>query len=249
MKISIITVCYNSEKTIRQTIESVVSQSYDDIEHIIIDGGSSDDTLSIISEYTGSVKFISEMDKGIYDAINKGIRLASGEIIGILNSDDFFSDSYVVNRIVKEFKDNSLEAVFADVSFFSDNQGSQIVRYYSSKLFRPWMFRFGFQPAHPTFYCKKELFDIHGYYDLRFKIAGDFELLTRFLEVNKVKYKYVNDIWVKMKLGGISTKGLGSNLLLNREILIALKLNSIKSNIILIYSKYFIKVFGYLRRI
>jgi glycosyltransferase involved in cell wall biosynthesis len=232
-----------------QTIKSVNDQSYNNIEHIIIDGGSSDDTLKIISEHSTSAKFISELDNGIYDAINKGIRLASGEIIGILNSDDLFSDSNVVNRIVKEFNDNSLEAVFSDVTFFSDNQDSRIVRYFSSKLFRPWMFRFGFQPAHPTFYCKKELFDIHGYYDVSFKIAGDFELLTRFLEVNKVKYKYVNDIWVKMKLGGISTNGLGSNLLLNREILIALKLNSIKSNMILIYSKYFIKVWGYLRRI
>ena len=245
--ISVITVSYNSYKTIPDTINSVVSQTYPNIEYIIIDGGSTDGTIELIESYGKKVtKFISEPDKGIYDAINKGIRLATGDILGILNSDDFFYNNTVIERVVESFKKGNIDSVFGDVQFVDPVKTSKVVRYYSSKNFKISKFRFGFMPAHPSFYAKRDLFEKLGYYKTDYKIAADFELMIRFLKINRVRYKYLEMPFVSMRRGGVSNKSIRSNYILNSEIARACKENGIKTNYFFIYSKYFLKLFEFL---
>ncbi len=246
MKVSVITVSYNTVNTISDTIKSVLSQTYQDIEYVIIDGSSTDGTLDLIHSFGNRIsKFISEPDKGIYDAINKGIKMATGDIVGILNSDDFFYDNHVIEKIAREFENDNIDAVFGDVQFISTGDNSKIVRYYSSKLFNSDKFKFGFMPAHPSFYVKRELFEKFGYYKTDYKIAADYELLIRFLHINKVKYKYLEIPFVSMRTGGVSTKTIRSNYILNKEIARACKENGIKTNYFFIYSKYFKKIFEF----
>lgn len=248
MKISVITVTFNSENFLDDCIQSIAKQTYKNIEHIIVDGNSNDNTLNIIKKKS-NLKWISEPDNGIYDAINKGIGLATGDIIGILNSDDFFNDNNVISRIVDSFnKDREIQAVYADVKFVNRENTNKILRHYSSKFFKSWMFKFGFQPAHPTFYAKKELFDSYGKYRTDLRIAGDFELLLRFILKNQIKYKYINDVWVKMRVGGASTSGLSSVLKLNSEIIKAHCFNNLYTNKFLVYSKYLFKWWGFIKR-
>ncbi len=247
MRVSIITVTYNSELFLKSCIDSVKNQTYKPIEHIIIDGSSKDNTLKIIKGYD-HLKYLSEDDNGIYDAINKGIQLSSGDIIGILNSDDTLADNKVVGRIVKEFENSEVAAVFSDVQFVKRNDISIPVRFYSSKFFKSWMFKFGFQPAHPTFYVKRELFKKFGDYRTDLKIAGDFELLLRFILKNQIRYNYVKDLWVKMRVGGVSTSGIKSVLQLNEEIIRAHKINGLYTNKFFVYSKYLIKWWGFLKK-
>lgn len=242
IKISIITVCYNSEKTIRKTIESVLAQKYQNIEYIVIDGESKDNTINIISEYKDRIeKFISEKDNGIYDAINKGISIASGDIVGILNSDDIFYDNNTISFIAEKFNNNiNLESIIGDIVFVKPN--GKVHRYYSALNWSPNKFSWGLMPPHPTFYCKRTLFDKYGSYRNDFKIAADYELLIRFLLVNKITYEYIPKILVTMNLGGVSTKNLSSNLKINKEVLRACKLNNIDTNIFKLYTKYFFKL-------
>ncbi len=245
MKISIITVTFNSQDFLENCISSVETQTYPNIEHIVIDGNSTDNTLNILKNKS-NIKWISENDYGIYDAMNKGIEMATGDVIGILNSDDFFADEHVISRVVDAFvKNKGIQAVYADVCFVKRDGTAKKLRYYSSKYFKPFMFRMGMQPAHPTFYVKKELFEKYGLYRTDLKIAGDFELLLRFLLKSQVKYKYVNDLWVKMRVGGISTSGVKSVIKLNSEILKSLRENKVYSNVLIIYSKYFYKWWGF----
>ena len=246
MKISIITVCYNSEKTIRKTIDSVIHQDYNNIEHIIIDGLSNDNTLKIINEYSHKIsKIISEKDNGIYDAINKGIKSATGDIVGILNSDDELYNSEIIRIIADTFKNNSnLDSIIGDIIFLNDK--NQIHRKYSSSKWNPLKFAWGLMPPHPSFYCKKQLFSQFGYYRTDFKIASDYELMMRFILVNKITYKYLPHIFVKMSLGGISTRNIKSNIYINIEVIRACKLNNIKTNIFKIYTKYIFKIFEYI---
>jgi glycosyltransferase involved in cell wall biosynthesis len=241
--VSIITVSYNSLKTISDTINSVLSQAYKNIEYIIIDGSSTDGTPDIIKSFGKLIsKFVSEPDKGIYDAINKGIKLATGDIIGILNSDDFFYDDFVVEKIVNAFIESDADAVIGDVQFVDPKKTSRIVRYYSSKKFNPLKFKYGFMPAHPSFYAKRGLFKKLGYYKTDYKIAADYELLIRFLNINNIRYKYLEMPFVSMRTGGVSTKSLYSNWLLNKEIVRACRENGIYTNFLFVYSKYFLKL-------
>lgn len=250
MKITIITATFNSEKYINNCLVSVAKQDYFDIEHIVIDGLSSDNTLNQLNNYNHIAKTISAPDKGIYDAINKGIKIATGDIVGILNSDDFFADDAVVSRIAASFKKyDQLEAVYADVNFVDRENIDKTVRHYSSKYFKPSMFRFGFQPAHPTFYAKREVFEELGLYRTDLKIAGDFELMLRFILKNKIKYKYVNDVWVKMRTGGVSTSGVSSVVKLNNEIIKAHKINGLYTNKLFVYSKYLFKWWGFVKKL
>lgn len=249
MKVSIITAAYNSEKYIQHCIRSVIEQDYPDIEYIIVDGKSTDTTPDIIQLYEHKIsKWVSEPDMGIYDAINKGIRMATGDIVGIMNSDDFFSDKNVISRVVTAFKGNTVSIVYSDIDFIENDDADKIIRHYSSKYFKPWMFGFGFQPAHPTFYTYRNNFDEYGYYRTDLKIAGDFELLVRFVYKNGLSYKYIKDNWVKMRLGGASTSGIKSIIKLNNEILKVCKMNNLYTNILMIYSKYIIKWWGFVFR-
>jgi glycosyltransferase involved in cell wall biosynthesis len=246
MKVSIITVSYNSAGTISDTINSVLSQTYNDIEYIIIDGHSTDGTIELINSFGNRIsKFVSEPDKGIYDAINKGIKLSSGDIIGILNSDDFFYDNNVIEKVAKEFSDNIIDAVFGDVQFINPNDTSRIKRYYSSKFFNTEKFRFGYMPAHPSFYVRRQLYEKLGYYKTDYKIAADFELLIRFMYINQIKHKYIEMPFVKMRTGGVSNKSIFSRFRLNREIAKACNENGIKTNFFKIYSKYITKIFEF----
>jgi len=231
-KVSIITVCFNSEKTIRDTIESVLSQDYSIIEYIIIDGGSTDQTMSIVKEYEGKVSIIvSEQDRGIYDAMNKGISLASGEIIGMLNSDDIYINQHAVSDLIKKMLSEGTDSVFADLVIVEPDNLNKVLRYYDSSYFSPGKFRFGWMPAHPTFFVKKFLYDKVGQYSLEYRISADYEMLIRLLWVQRASYAYLNKPVVRMRYGGISTSGFSRNWLLNKEIIRACKENGLYTNL------------------
>ena len=181
MRLSIITATYNSERTLRDTMESILNQTFQDFEYIIVDGASKDATLDIIREYEprfqGKMRYLSEPDKGIYDAMNKGFAMATGDVIGILNSDDFFTSDDVLQAVVDGFAGEYVDAVYADIHFVGTDDLTKCVRYYSSSVFRPWMMRFGMIPAHPSFYCRKAVYDQYGSFDTTYRIAADFEIL------------------------------------------------------------------------
>ena len=234
-KITIVTATFNSGKTVRDTIESVLKQSYPDIEYIIKDGGSKDNTLDVCREYEpqfkGRMKIISAPDKGIYDAMNNGFEAASGDVIGILNSDDFFTSDNVIERVADMFaQDDSLEAVYGDIHFVKDDNLKKCTRYFSSRYFSPWLLRFGFMPAHPSFYCRKAVFDKYGLYDLQYRTSSDFEMMVRLLWGNKIKTKYINMDFVTMRAGGESTAGLASKKKVNNDISRSLKAHGIYTN-------------------
>ena len=238
---------FNSSGTISHTIRSVLQQSYPNIEYIIIDGGSTDGTVDIVNSYGTSIsKFVSEPDNGMYDAINKGIKLATGDVIGTLNSDDFFCNNTVVQKIADAFNEESTDAVLGDVQFVDTKDNTRIFRYYSSKRFHPGKFKYGFMPAHPGFYVRRNFFETLGYYKTDYKIAADYELLIRFLYTHKIRYRYLSMPFVSMKRGGVSNKSIFSNFLLNKEIARACRENGIKTNYLNIYSKYFFKIFEFL---
>lgn len=244
MKISLITATYNSEKTIQDTIESVISQSYSNIEYIIKDGGSTDNTLNIIHQYNGKIaNVISAPDLGIYDAINKGIAVATGDIIGILNSDDFFTSNDIISILIKEFENEDIDAIYGDVHFVNSDNLDKIVRYYSSKLFTPELFRFGFMPAHPSFYARRMCYEKYGVYSTDYKISADFDLLIRFLYKNKIKTKYLPIDFVTMRMGGASTKNIRSKIILNKEDIYACKKYGLYTNWGFMLLRYIYKLF------
>lgn len=248
MKISIITVTYNSSKTLSDTIESVLKQKYDNYEYLLIDGASKDSTVEIIKEYEskfcGKMRWISEPDKGMYDGINKGIKMATGDVVGIINSDDFYHRTDILQIVNDSFEQNpDIQAIYGDVRFVHPDDLSKTVRYYSSKRFRPSKFRWGWMPAHPSFFTFRENFEKYGYYQYDYHIAADFELLTRFLYTNKLPSKYIPVDFMKMRTGGRSTSGIKSNILLNKEIVRACRENGIYTNMPMLFLKYFRKVF------
>jgi glycosyltransferase involved in cell wall biosynthesis len=246
LTVSIITVSNNSVRTITDTINSVLAQTYLHIEYIIIDGSSTDGTIELVNSYGKKIsRFISEPDNGIYDAINKGIRIATGDIVGILNSDDFFYDNKVIEKVADAFIADNIDAVFGDVQFVNPVRTTKVVRYYSSKHFKTSKFKFGYMPAHPSFYLKRKLFEKIGYYKTDYKIAADYELLIRFLFINRIKYKYLEMPFVSMRTGGVSNTSIRSNYILNKEIARACEENGIKTNFFFIYSKYFKKIFEF----
>ncbi|MBW2639507.1 MAG: glycosyltransferase [Deltaproteobacteria bacterium] len=247
MKISIITVAYNNKETIGNAIDSVLSQDYDDLEYVIVDGASTDGTVEVIKEAVKryserSVKCVSEKDDGIYDAMNKGIRLAAGNIIGILNSDDFYINNNVISTVVTEFITKKVDSIFADLVYVRADDLDKIVRYYSSAIFRPEKMAYGWMPAHPTFFVKRQVYERYGLYKTDYIIAADYELIARLLVKNEVTYSYIPKVLVKMRTGGASTRNLKSNWILNKEILRACAENGIKTNIVKVLSKYPTKI-------
>lgn len=236
MKISIITVCYNSEAFIASAIESVLSQSYTNIEYIVIDGGSQDGTMSIIQSYGERIaRVVSEPDEGIYDAMNKGITLATGEVIGILNSDDFYPHADVVAQVVEAFAANpDTQMVLGNVDFVRPDDLTSPVRFYSSFRFYPWKMRFGFMPAHPATFIKRTTFQMSGDYKLGYKTGADFDWFVRALVVNRLPYTMLNLALVRMREGGVSTSGLKSYWLTSKEELRALRENGVYSNFLFV---------------
>ena len=248
MKISIITVVRNNVKTIKDAIESILNQTYKNIEYIIVDGSSTDGTVELIKEYGNKInKFISEPDNGIYDAMNKGIRLATGDIVGILNSDDFYINNQVIEEVVKEFEEKEVDSVYADLVFVKPENTKKVVRYYDSSHFSIEKFAYGWMPAHPTFFVKREMYEKYGVFKTDYKIAADYELLVRFLAKKKVSYSYMQEPIVKMRIGGASTSGIKSNYILNKEIIRACKENDIDTNWFKILSKYPKKILGLIK--
>ena len=278
MKITLITACYNSAATIRTAIESVLSQKGVDVEYIVVDGGSTDGTVDIIKEYSTrstcstrlTFKWISERDSGMYDAINKGIKMATGDVVGILNADDVLASDETLKRIAEAFESGGVESggvaervdcVYADIRFVTRQDAAspcgeslgclrkaETVRYCSAKRWRPWMFRFAAMVPHPSFYVRRECFERLGGYSLDYRICADFELELRYLYLAKLKAAYLPECVVVMRMGGMSTSGWRSNLVINREDLRALRANGVWSCLPLIYLKYLFKIWGFVFR-
>ena len=238
--ISIITVVFNGGMTLEDTILSVLKQTYSNIEYIIIDGGSNDDTLDIIQKYDTELDFwLSEEDEGIYDAMNKGIKLASGDYIGILNSDDFFSNPQVVKKIAERFVAEKVDAVFSQLDIVDPNNFLRILRKCRVNRLSIFMLRIGVMPAHPTFYCRKSCYQKLGDtpYQTDYLIASDFELVLRLLLTQKISWSYIAETMVIMRAGGVSSSSIKSRLILNREIIRACMENGLYTNILLLLCK------------
>lgn len=229
MKISIITATYNSGSTVRDTIESVLRQTYHDIEYIIIDGVSNDDTLSIVKSYEprfrGRLRLISEPDHGIYDAMNKGIAMATGEVVGFLNSDDFYADEHVLSDIMGVFAERDLDCVYGNLVFVDAINTDKVVRNWIGSQYTPGAFQKGWHPAHPTFYAKRIWFEKLGAFDMSFSVSADFELMFRFIEKAQLSNCYINRCFVKMRQGGESTGSIHNIITGNKNILRAFRKN------------------------
>ena len=224
MRISIITVCYNSAVTIGHTLRSVREQTYGNIEHIVVDGRSTDNTLEVVAaEGQHVAKLISEKDKGIYDAMNKGIALASGDVVGFINADDFYASTSVLSDVAAAFGKSGADSCYGDLCYVSQKDPTCIVRYWRSKDFVPGSFEAGWCPPHPTFFVRRSVYDRLGGFDLSFRIAADFELMARYLEVARITTCYIPEVLVKMRLGGTTNKSLGNILKQNGEIRQALR--------------------------
>lgn len=245
MKISIITVTYNRAHIIRDCIEGVLKQTFKNYEYIIVDGASKDNTIEILKEYEprfeGRMRWISEPDKGLYDAINKGIKISTGDIVGIINSDDFFHRNDVFDIISQSFENSDVDAVYGDDRVVSGNNLYKELRVTRANYFRTWMYRIGLMPGHQTFYVKRNLFEKYGFYKTNYKIAADFELMLRFVYVNKIKTKYIPEILMTFRMGGISTQ-FSNKLLVNKETVRACKENGLFCCKAMVWLKYIWKL-------
>lgn len=232
MKISVITVSFNSVSVIESCLASVADQSCSDVEHIVIDGASTDGTLDLLHKHRGKLSvLVSEPDRGIYEAMNKGIRHAKGDVIAFLNSDDFYADSGVLSRVANVFlSDRSIEAAYSDLMYVDKIQSDKIIRYWKSSEFFSDTFSFGWSPPHPTMFVKRLVYEDYGAFNLSYRIAADAELMMRFLQVHKIHARYVPEVWVKMRTGGASNKSLRNILVQNFEVLLALQSHGLPAN-------------------
>lgn len=229
MKVSIITVCYNSASTIEATIRSVISQDHKNIEYIIVDGRSQDPTLQIVDKYRDHVsKIISEKDDGIYFAINKGIAMATGEIIGILHADDFYTDEKVISKVVKTFQEKNVETLYGDLQYVDREDAWKIKRHWSSGEYREGLFYKGWMPPHPTFFVLKKCYDKYGLFNTSLRSAADYEMMLRLLHKHKCSTAYIPEVLVKMRVGGKSNVSLSNRIKANREDKKAWLLNGLK---------------------
>jgi len=250
MKVSIITVSYNSASTIEHTINSVINQDYPDIEYIIVDGKSTDGTLDIIKKYENRISnLISEKDEGIYSAINTGIQLATGDILGILHSDDFYVDNQVISKVVQTFISKSVDAVYADLVYVFKDDTDKIFRYWKAGEYKHGLFRKGWMPPHPTFFVKKEIYDRYGLYNTKLSLAADYELMLRFIHKMKVPLSYLPQVLVKMRVGGRGNISLSQRLKANREDRLAWKLNGLKPGAFTLLLKPLLKVKQYFKSV
>lgn len=249
MKVSIITVVFNGAATIKDTIESVINQNYYNIEYIIIDGSSTDGTQEIVKSYGEKIsKFISEKDNGLYDAMNKGITAAEGDIVGILNADDLYYNNSIISKVVESMTENNVDILYGDLIFFDTNNPEKIVRYYKGGTFKISKAARGLVPPHPTFFIKKGVYDKFGKFDTKYTLSADFDLIVRFLGVHNVPYYYLPQLMIKMRLGGLSTKNLKNIFLMNKQDIDSCRKNGIKTNFIKFHSKYFYKGLDFIKR-
>lgn len=248
MKISVITVVFNNERTIKSTIDSVIGQSYPEVEYIVIDGGSTDKTIDIIRSYGKKVsKLISEKDEGIYDAMNKGIKAAEGDVICFLNSDDFYVDNQVLEKVAGIFNTKKVDSCYGDLYYVDKNDINKVIRLWRSQPYKKGIFRRGWYPPHPSFFVKKYIFDKYGGFNLKFKISADYELTLRFLEKYSISSYYLPEVLVKMRVGGESNRNILNILKANYECYKAWQENGLKYNIIDAITKPFNKARQYIR--
>lgn len=242
-----VTVAYNAVNTIEDTIRSIASQIYPDVEYILIDGASTDGTLDVIERHHDQLtKVISEPDQGIYDAMNKGIHAATGDVIGFLNADDVYAHQNVLATVAEIMKREHLDALFGDVAFFRPENPGRTLRHYSSARFRTERIAWGWMPAHPALFVRREVFQRVGAFRTDYRIAGDFEFVARAFGKQPLRYRHLPEVLVRMRTGGVSTGGWRNTLLLNREVLRACRENGIKTNMLKILSKYPAKLLEYL---
>jgi len=246
MKISIITVCYNSVDTIADALKSISRQTCPEIEHIIIDGASRDGTMAVIDGFRDRIsRVVSEPDRGIYEAMNKGISLANADLIGFLNADDVYADDHVLEKVAGIMHQENLDMLYGDVAFFHPRAPSRIVRQYRSARFSPAKIAWGWMPAHPALFVHRRLFERVGPFRTDYRIAGDFEFVARVFQSGIIRHRHIPEVLVNMRTGGVSTGGWRNTLMLNREVLRACRENGIKTNLVKILSKYPMKILEY----
>lgn len=249
MKVSIITVVYNGADHIRDCIESVLNQTYADIEYIIIDGQSSDGTVNIIRTYgTKIARFVTEPDNGLYDAMNKGIGLATGDVIGLLNADDFYRHERVIDNMVATFKRTDSDAVYGDLIYVDRNDSKRLKRYWRAGHYQAGSFRWGWMPGHPSVFAKRTLYERYGVFRTDMKSAADYELMLRFIHKNKVKLAYMNEVTVVMRAGGVSNSSLVNRLRANQDDRIAWKLNGLNPYFFTLWLKPLRKIGQYISK-
>ncbi len=247
MKVSIITVTYNSEEHLEETIQSVINQSYQNIEYIIIDGASTDSTLTIVEKHKSKIsKVVSEKDDGLYYALNKGIELATGEIIGILHSDDFYTNLDVIKNVVETFSQNKCEAVYANLYYVNKTNTNKIIRKWNSGNYKEGSFINGWMPPHPTFFVKKEIYNKLGSFNTRLKTSADYELMLRFIHKNKIKLGYLNQFIINMRIGGQSNESVNNRVKANIEDRAAWTLNGLKPRFYTLWLKPLRKIVQFL---
>jgi glycosyltransferase involved in cell wall biosynthesis len=243
LKVTIITAVLNGVDAVKRTVDSVLAQTYSNVEYIVIDGASTDGTIEYLqSRRHDFAELRSEHDRGAYDAFNKGLSLATGDVIGYLNAGDVFANRDVLKRIMEPFSAPAIGAVFGDVAMIRNTDTTDVVRRYSSNTFRPSRVRFGFMPAHPTLYMRRTVYDLCGEYDASFKIAGDYDLVIRTFVKRRTNYKYIPEVLVRMPVGGLSTRGWRSKWLITREMRQACAKNAIPTNLLFLSLRFPVKL-------
>jgi glycosyltransferase involved in cell wall biosynthesis len=248
MKISVITTTYNSAATVGDTLLSVARQDYDDIEHIIVDGHSKDGTLAIVNTFQHVAKIVSEPDKGIYDAMNKGVQLAIGEVIGILNSDDFYNSQQVLSKVAAMFQDPSVDAVYGDLQYVKQDNVTKVVRTWKAGVFKKNYLYYGWMPPHPTFFVRRRVYDKAGLFNISLRSAADYELMLRMLLKYDATVRYIPEVLVKMRDGGMSNASLKNRFRANREDRMAWQLNGLKPYFFTTWLKPIRKIFQFITR-
>ncbi|MBC8034538.1 MAG: glycosyltransferase [Chitinophagaceae bacterium] len=248
LKISIITVSCNSASTIRDTLECVAAQNYPFLEHIIIDGGSSDNTLDIIKEFEHVARVVSEKDNGLYDAMNKGLSIASGDIIGILNSDDVYTETSVLSKVAAMFQSSGAMTVYGDLQYVKQEDPNKVIRYWKSGPYKMSSFYYGWMPPHPAFFVKKEVYDKVGYFSTGLRSAADYEIMLRILVRHKYSAAYLPEVLVKMRMGGLSNNSLINRIKANIEDRKAWKLNEMNPYFFTLYLKPLRKTLQFLKK-
>ncbi len=243
MKISVITATYNSEQSILSALDSISTQNYKNVELVVIDGASKDNTITKIKEiFTGDLKIISEKDNGIYDALNKGIATATGDVIGFVHSDDFLASKEILSKIAKIFQEEKVDGVYGDLQYVNKEDTSTVIRYWKSEIFKPELLKKGWMPAHPTLFLKKEIYEKYGLFNLDYNIAADYDLMLRIFSDTTLKFSYLPEVITKMRVGGASNRSLKNIKLKSTEDLRALKANGIKNPIKVLAYKNFSKL-------